>query len=67
MGLVNLEDAWKSWVSAFPFTKILLEFLAARDATESGFIPVADLTSNVLQAITGSDNYGCVMFAVQVI
>ncbi|WOG99887.1 hypothetical protein DCAR_0519243 [Daucus carota subsp. sativus] len=57
----NLEDAWKQWTTDIPATKIFLGLPAAPDAAGSGFIPVSDLTSQVLPAIKGSDKYGGVM------
>ncbi|KAK1397796.1 Chitinase [Heracleum sosnowskyi] len=57
----NLEDAWKQWTTDIPATKIFLGLPAAPDAAGSGFIPVNDLTSQVLPAIKGSDKYGGVM------
>ncbi|GFS38775.1 chitinase A [Actinidia rufa] len=59
--VVNLEDAWKQWTTAIPATKFLLGLPAAPDAAGSGFIPVSDLTSQVLPAIKGSAKYGGVM------
>ncbi|XWS46163.1 hypothetical protein CRYUN_Cryun14cG0040200 [Craigia yunnanensis] len=57
----NLEDAWKQWTTDIPATKIFLGLPAAPAAAGSGFIPVADLTSEVLPAIKGSAMYGGVM------
>ncbi|XP_002511934.2 hevamine-A [Ricinus communis] len=57
----NLEDSWKQWTSDIPATKIFLGLPASPEAAGSGFIPVADLTSNVLPAIKGSEQYGGVM------
>ncbi|KAK3004641.1 hypothetical protein RJ639_019875 [Escallonia herrerae] len=57
----GLEAAWKQWTSDIPATKIFLGLPAAPDAAGSGFIPAADLTSNVLPAIKDSDKYGGVM------
>ncbi|KAL6124110.1 hypothetical protein ACLB2K_076625 [Fragaria x ananassa] len=59
--LSDLESAWKQWVSDIPATKIFLGLPAAPDAAGSGFIPVNDLTSQVLPAIKGSSKYGGVM------
>ncbi|CAK9134356.1 unnamed protein product [Ilex paraguariensis] len=59
--VVNLEDSWKQWTSAIPATKIFLGLPAAPDAAGSGFIPVTDLTSQVLPAIKNSAKYGGVM------
>lgn len=56
-----LEDAWKQWTSDIPATQIFLGLPAAPAAAGSGFIPVADLTSKVLPAITNSGKYGGVM------
>ncbi|OWM80291.1 hevamine-A-like [Punica granatum] len=56
----NLEDYWKTWTS-IPATEIFLGLPAAPDAAGSGFIPVSDLTSNVLPAIKGTSKYGGVM------
>ncbi|KAL0428797.1 UNVERIFIED_CONTAM: Hevamine-A [Sesamum radiatum] len=47
----NLEEAWKTWTSSVPATKIFLGLPAAPDAAGSGFIPVTDLISTVLPAI----------------
>ncbi|GMI85893.1 Lysozyme 1, chitinase A [Hibiscus trionum] len=57
----NLEDAWKQWTTDIPATKIFLGLPAAPTAAGSGFIPVADLTSEVIPAIKGSAKYGGVM------
>ncbi|KAK8650569.1 hypothetical protein V6N13_140201 [Hibiscus sabdariffa] len=57
----NLEDAWKQWTTDIPAAKIFLGLPAAPTAAGSGFIPVADLTSEVLPAIKGSAKYGGVM------
>ncbi|XP_059634283.1 hevamine-A-like [Cornus florida] len=59
--VTNLEDAWKQWTSDIPATKIFLGLPAAPEAAGSGFIPVPDLTSQVLPAIKGSAKYGGVM------
>jgi chitinase len=59
--ITNLEDAWKQWVSDIPATVFFLGLPASPEAAGSGFIPVPDLTSNVLPAIKGSDKYGGVM------
>nr|ABL74451.1 class III chitinase [Casuarina glauca] len=59
--LANLEDAWKQWTSDIPTNKIFLGLPASPEAAGSGYIPVADLTSNVLPAIKGSSKYGSVM------
>ncbi|PRQ50979.1 putative chitinase [Rosa chinensis] len=57
----NLEDAWKQWTSAIPAHKIFLGLPAAPQAAGSGFIPAADLNSQVLPAIKNSVKYGGVM------
>ncbi|XP_061358601.1 acidic endochitinase-like [Gastrolobium bilobum] len=57
----NLEDAWKQWTSSVPTNKIFLGLPASPEAAGSGFIPIADLTSNVLPAIKCSAKYGGVM------
>ncbi|KAK9923393.1 hypothetical protein M0R45_031815 [Rubus argutus] len=57
----NLEDAWKQWTSAIPAHKIFLGLPAAPQAAGSGFIPAADLNSQVLPAIKNSAKYGGVM------
>ena len=57
----NLEDAWKTWTSDIPATKIFLGLPAAPAAAGSGFIPVNDLKSTVLPAIKDSAKYGGVM------
>ncbi|XP_038718590.1 hevamine-A-like [Tripterygium wilfordii] len=57
----SLEDAWKQWTSDVPATKIFLGLPASQEAAGSGFIPVSDLTADVLPAIKGSDKYGGVM------
>ncbi|KAG9155063.1 hypothetical protein Leryth_011048 [Lithospermum erythrorhizon] len=44
-----------------PASKIFLGLPAAPDAAGSGFIPVGDLTSDVLPALKGSAKYGGVM------
>ncbi|CAK9134357.1 unnamed protein product [Ilex paraguariensis] len=59
--VADLEDSWKQWTSAIPATKIFLGLPAAPDAAGSGFIPVPDLTSQVLPAIKDSAKYGGVM------
>ncbi|KAG5001827.1 hypothetical protein JHK87_022899 [Glycine soja] len=57
----NLEDAWKQWITSIPANKIFLGLPASPLAAGSGFIPSADLISNVLPAIKGSSKYGGVM------
>ncbi|KAL2344515.1 hypothetical protein Fmac_005800 [Flemingia macrophylla] len=57
----DLEDAWKQWISRIPANKIFLGLPASPQAAGSGFIPSADLISNVLPAIKGSAKYGGVM------
>ena len=57
----NLEEAWKQWTSDTPATKIFLGLPAAPAAAGSGFIPVVDLTSQLLPAIKNSHKYGGVM------
>ncbi|GMJ13887.1 Lysozyme 1, chitinase A [Hibiscus trionum] len=57
----NLENAWKNWTTDVPATKIFLGLPASPEAAGSGFIPVSDLTSQVLPAIKGSAKYGGVM------
>ena len=57
----NLEDAWKTWTSDIPATKIFLGLPAAPEAAGSGFIPVDDLKSTVLPAIKDTSKYGGVM------
>ncbi|GMJ13886.1 Lysozyme 1, chitinase A [Hibiscus trionum] len=57
----NLENAWKQWITDVPATKIFLGLPASPEAAGSGFIPVSDLTSQVLPAIKGSAKYGGVM------
>ncbi|KAL5708710.1 chitinase [Ranunculus cassubicifolius] len=57
----NLEDAWTQWTTLIPGAQIFLGLPAAPDAAGSGFIPVDDLTSQVLPAIKGSNKYGGVM------
>ncbi|KDP44396.1 hypothetical protein JCGZ_20076 [Jatropha curcas] len=59
--ITNLEEAWKQWVSSIPANKIFLGLPAAPDAAGSGFIPIEDLTSQILPAIKGSAKYGGVM------
>ncbi|KAH1032679.1 hypothetical protein J1N35_044853 [Gossypium stocksii] len=57
----NLEDAWKQWTTDVNATQIFLGLPASPEAGGSGFIPVSDLTSQVLPAIKGSAKYGGVM------
>ncbi|KAA3454295.1 acidic endochitinase-like [Gossypium australe] len=59
--ITNLEQAWKQWTTDVPATKIFLGLPASPEAAGSGFIPVSDLTSQVLSAIKGSAKYGGVM------
>ncbi|XP_012441470.1 acidic endochitinase [Gossypium raimondii] len=59
--ITNLEQAWKQWTTDVPATKIFLGLPASPEAAGSGFIPVSDLTSQVLPAIKGSVMYGGVM------
>ncbi|KAL3572067.1 hypothetical protein D5086_025971 [Populus alba] len=59
--ITNLEDAWKQLISDIPATVFFLGLPASPEAAGSGFIPVPDLTSNVLPAIKGSVKYGGVM------
>ncbi|KAK4411457.1 Hevamine-A [Sesamum angolense] len=54
----NLEEAWKTWTSSVPATKIFLGLPAAPDAAGSGFVPVSDLISTVLPGIKSSNKYG---------
>ncbi|PKI79325.1 hypothetical protein CRG98_000270 [Punica granatum] len=58
---VNLQDSWKQWTSSIPATKIFLGLPASPEAAGSGFIPVPDLTSEVLPAIKGTNKYGGLM------
>ena len=57
----NLKEAWKQWTPDIPATKIFLGQPAAPAAAGSGFIPVVDLTSQLLPAIKNSHKYGGVM------
>ncbi|KAL4279182.1 hypothetical protein GQ457_03G024020 [Hibiscus cannabinus] len=57
----NLENSWKNWTTDIPATKIFLGLPASPEAAGSGFIPVSDLTSQVLSAIKGSAKYGGIM------
>ncbi|XP_027095332.1 acidic endochitinase-like [Coffea arabica] len=59
--LSNLENSWKQWTSSIHSTKTFIGLPAAADAAGSGFIPVNNLTSQVLPAIKGSTKYGGVM------
>ncbi|TYI32181.1 hypothetical protein ES332_A04G041300v1 [Gossypium tomentosum] len=59
--ITNLEQAWKQWTNDVPATKIFLGLPASPEAAGSGFIPIPDLTSQVLPAIKGSAKYGGVM------
>ncbi|TYH74643.1 hypothetical protein ES332_D05G414900v1 [Gossypium tomentosum] len=59
--ITNLEQAWKQWTTDVPATKIFLGLPASPEAAGSGFIPISDLTSQVLPAIKGSVMYGGVM------
>ncbi|KAM7511935.1 hypothetical protein LguiB_010810 [Lonicera macranthoides] len=59
--ITDIKDAWKQWTSDIPAGKIFLGLPAAPDAAGSGFIPVGDLTSEVLPSIKGSAKYGGVM------
>ncbi|KAK5834182.1 acidic endochitinase-like [Gossypium arboreum] len=59
--VTNLEQAWKQWTNDVPATKIFLGLPASPEAAGSGFIPISDLTSQVLPAIKGSAKYGGVM------
>ncbi|KAF9622890.1 hypothetical protein IFM89_035123 [Coptis chinensis] len=59
--ITNLEDAWKQWTTSIPNSQIFLGLPAAPQAAGSGFIPVNDLTSQVLPAIKVSTEYGGVM------
>ncbi|KAK8579223.1 hypothetical protein V6N12_069552 [Hibiscus sabdariffa] len=57
----NLENSWKNWTTDIPATKIFLGLPASPEAAGSGFIPVSDLTSQVIPAIKGSAKYGGIM------
>ncbi|KAG2409510.1 hypothetical protein LR48_Vigan01g098900 [Vigna angularis] len=57
----NLENAWKQWITSIPADKIFLGLPASSQAAGSGFIPSADLISQVLPAIKSSAKYGGVM------
>ncbi|KAF9602708.1 hypothetical protein IFM89_030596 [Coptis chinensis] len=59
--ITNLEDAWKQWTTSIPSAQIFLGLPAATQSAGSGFIPINDLTSEVLPAIKGSSKYGGVM------
>lgn len=59
--VTNLDDAWKQWTSGIKAKNIFLGLPAAPDAAGSGFIPVGDLTSQVLPSLKRSDVYGGVM------
>ncbi|KAJ0970608.1 hypothetical protein J5N97_018567 [Dioscorea zingiberensis] len=59
--VTNLDDAWKQWTSGIKAKNIFLGLPAAPDAAGSGFIPVGDLTSQVLPLLKGSHVYGGVM------
>ncbi|KAL5995299.1 hypothetical protein ACLOJK_025357 [Asimina triloba] len=59
--VANLDDAWKQWTRSIKATKIFLGLPAAPAAAGSGFIPVDDLTSQVLPLLKSSGNYGGVM------
>lgn len=59
--VTSFQDSWKQWISSIPAKKIFLGLPAAPDAAGSGFIPVGDLTSQVLPAIKDSAKYGGVM------
>ncbi|CAO2172151.1 unnamed protein product [Urochloa humidicola] len=52
--------AWKQWESV-PAGKIFLGLPASKDAASTGFVPAAQLTSQVLPLIKGSPKYGGVM------
>ncbi|GLT79711.1 hypothetical protein SLA2020_511880 [Shorea laevis] len=55
----NLVNAWNQWTQGIPATQIFLGLPAAPEAASSGgFIPVNDLTSQVLPAVKGSSKYG---------
>ncbi|EES01791.1 hypothetical protein BDA96_03G392500 [Sorghum bicolor] len=53
-------DAWKQWESV-PAGKLYLGLPASKDAAGTGFVPAAQLTSQVLPLIKGSRKYGGVM------
>ncbi|KAH0766317.1 hypothetical protein KY290_002296 [Solanum tuberosum] len=57
----GFHDSWKQWTSSIPAKKIFLGLPAPPDAAGSGFIPVGDLTSQILPTIKGSAKYGGVM------
>ncbi|CAL4953554.1 unnamed protein product [Urochloa decumbens] len=52
--------AWKQWESV-PAGKIFLGLPASKDAASTGFVPAAQLTSQVLPLIKGTPKYGGVM------
>ena len=52
--------AWKTWQSV-PAGKIFLGLPASKSAAGTGFVPAAQLTSQVLPLIKGSPKYGGVM------
>ncbi|CAL4973020.1 unnamed protein product [Urochloa decumbens] len=52
--------AWKQWES-MPAGKIFLGLPASKGAAGNGFVPAAQLTSQVLPLIRGSPKYGGVM------
>lgn len=56
----NFVSAWKQWLS-IPARKIFLGLPAAPQAAGSGFVPAADLTSQVLPIIKKSGKYGGIM------
>ncbi|XP_066307503.1 acidic endochitinase SE2-like [Miscanthus floridulus] len=53
-------DAWKQWESV-PAGQLYLGLPASKDAAGTGFVPAAQLTSQVLPLIKGSPKYGGVM------
>ncbi|KAF3944715.1 hypothetical protein CMV_028836 [Castanea mollissima] len=57
----NLVKYWNQWTTSIPATNFFLGLPASPNATGSGFIPAADLTSKVLPAIKGTAKYGGVM------
>lgn len=59
--IASLEAAWKLWTTDIPVNKVFLGLPASPEAAGSGFIPVPDLTSEVLPIIKSFDKYGGIM------
>ncbi|XP_020228272.1 hevamine-A [Cajanus cajan] len=57
----NLLNAWHQWTTSLKVGKIFLGLPASPTATVSGYVPIDLLTSEIIDVIRMSSNYGGVM------